>query len=309
MLRSLIACSLLCATPLAAEKQDVYEMVHEFVAELKKVVPEGWDVTVNQLHADSWRRVYDRGEVNVEVWRKERAQFHVQIEINPFDPVPARPGGERAGEPNPFLPPLADEDDELKNEEANEADDDAEEPNAHVPAGGFEEALGNLRGIPSEELMRGMSDKEREKYKDELKGREHPYFNFHLLDYITPEEYARRVAKNKAIDKRHKELTDTMLDIKHHGKDRAFGSLRSYSFHPETDEERKRVQELADFEKANPKQWIRHGAYYKTLSFVFHDNRSNSGLKSKEVDAECDAVLKKIQPLFRYYEVEKKPEK
>ncbi len=79
MLRSLIACSLLCATPLAAEKPNEDELIQELVTELKKVVPKGWKVSQHQLRS---AELAGRNSVQIKVLRSNQAASKQTTEPN-----------------------------------------------------------------------------------------------------------------------------------------------------------------------------------------------------------------------------------
>jgi hypothetical protein len=223
MFRSCITACLLAIGAIGAQAEDGFDMVNELVGELKKVVPEGWNVTINHLHEGNPN--HGRDDIHIEVWRTEKVLFKEVCHPNPFEaPTPNEP--------------------EIFN------------------------------------------------------------FNFNLCEYLSPFEYARLKKENEAIDKRLQEFTVSLSDIKQHGKARAFGDNRPSTYFPENDEEKKRVQKLADYIESHPKHHIGPNCYFKELSFYFFDPRKLEPLTSEEVDAECNAVLAKVKALLSFYEVE-----
>jgi hypothetical protein len=197
------------------------ESLSKLIAGLRKVVPAGWEVSVNRFHDT------DDDDVHIEVWREGEVKFLEQTVIN-----------------GPGL--LLDE------------------PVLPNPPRIF-------------------------------------YFNFYLTDYLSPDDYARLREENAAIEAQLAKYTKALSDIKRHGKSRAFNDTRSLGYFPETEGEKKRVQEFIKYAESHPKHRITPNFYYEQMSFYFFDKRIMAPLESKKIDLECTTTLKAILRPFKPY--------
>jgi len=127
------------------------------------------------------------------------------------------------------------------------------------------------------------------------------YFNFYLTDYLSPNDYKRLTEENAVIEARLADLTKALSDVNRHGKARASGDTRPLGYFPKTESDKRRVQELIDYERSHPKHHIPQDYFHQKMSFIFHDPRDSKYLESKEVDLECNTVLKAIMEVFQPY--------